>query len=70
MCMGIFVCFLDSSTIIAAVLPQNNSVGTFIANTSSSRMEDIYFEDISPGTAAINSDSVDLVANMACSLLI
>ena len=70
MCLALSVGFLEFAIIIAAVLSQNNFVGPFLENSSSSRMEDIYFSYLALETVAINLASVELVPNVACRLFL
>ena len=70
MCLALSAGLLEFSIIIAAVLSQNNFVGTVLENPSSSSMENIYFAALDTETAAINSDSVEIVDTVACGLLL
>ena len=70
MCMALSVGLLEFAIMIYVVLLQNNCVGPCIDSHISSRMEDIYFEALSPDTAAINSASVELVATVTFRLLL
>ena len=68
--MALYVSYLEFDILISSVLSHNNFVGPYLEDTSSSMMEEIYFEALAPETAAINSASIEIVASVACSLLL
>ena len=70
MFLALYVGFLDFDIIILAVFSYNSIVGTCLEIPRYSRMEKVYFAALAPETSAIISASVEIVANVACSLLL